>query len=73
LVPTIKVASNTRLAAWKQAWIDFDAGPLLDGADMEDLSSRLYALILEVADGQKTKSELSGYKEIGIFKSGVTL
>ncbi len=72
-VPTVKVGSNARLAALKQGWIDFSAAPLLEGADMDALADQLYALVLDVANGRRTRSETAGYKEIGIFKSGVIL
>ena len=74
IVPTLKVASNSTMAARKQGWIDLDAGSLLQGADMDSLGQALYELVLQTANGEYiTKSERSGYKEIGIFKNGVTL
>jgi altronate hydrolase len=72
-VPTIKIASNTDLARKKAGWIDFDAGPVLEsGTDI--MCPDLLALIADVASGRKkTKNELNGYREIAIFKNGVTL
>jgi altronate hydrolase len=72
-VPTIKIASNSDLAQRKKGWIDFDAGAMLtSGADR--LCSELLDLIADVASGRrKTKNELNGYREIAIFKNGVTL
>lgn len=73
-VPTLKIASNTPLARRKKNWIDFDAGQLLTDASGETLARQLYQMTLSVASGEtKTKSETDGYKEIGIFKTGVTL
>lgn len=73
-VPTVKVASNTALAKRKKAWIDFDAGELLLSGNLEALAKNLFEDILSVADGAKTTcSENFGYKEIGIFKNGITL
>ena len=69
-VPTVKVATNSRLAQNKPGWIDFDAGSIIGGEDLDD---RFFDYILSVANGEKTKNELSGYKEIAIFKDGVTL
>lgn len=69
-VPTIKISSNRELAARKPGWIDFDASPMLDGVN---LAEALLAYILQVANGQKTQNERHGYKEIAIFKDGVTL
>ena len=64
-VPTVKIATNTALAERKTGWIDFDAQR---GRDKE-----LFDLIVSVACGNETKNEKNGYKEIAIFKSGVTL
>jgi altronate hydrolase len=69
-VPTIKIATNARLAEKKAEWTDFDASPILNG---EDLTDKLFALVADVASGQKTKNEINGYSEIAIFKDGVTL
>lgn len=64
-VPTIKVSTNSRVAKKKSSWIDFDAQSMCE-AD-------LFSLIINTANGGKTKNELSGYREIAIFKDGVTL
>lgn len=68
-VPTIKIASNTCLAERKPSWIDFDAGRCLN-ADCDD---DLLNLIIETANGKETKNEINEYREIAIFKDGVTL
>ena len=72
-VPTIKISSNQKLARTKPHWIDFDAGVLLEGKCIEELSEELKQLILEVASGKRTNNEENGYREIAIFKNGVTL
>ena len=69
-VPTVKVATNNNLATKKQSWIDFDASPTLLG---KDLDNDFFDYILEVASGKETKNEQNGYREISIFKDGVTL
>ena len=69
-VPTVKIATNHSLAEKKQGWIDFDASPMLEGADPTD---DLVKYVLRVADGEQTKNEINGYEEISIFKDGVTL
>ncbi len=71
--PTLKVATNSTLAKRKTNWIDFNAGILLEGIDMEEAGKQLLNLILRIASGQETCSEKQGYREIAIFKSGVTL
>ncbi len=72
-VPTLKIATNSALAAKKPHWIDFNAGVLLDGADMGEEGEKLFELCLSVADGARPKSEENGYFDIAIFKDGVTL
>ncbi len=69
-VPTVKIATNADLAKRKSGWIDFDASPTLLGNPLTD---ELFAYIIEVAEGKETKNEINGYREISIFKDGVTL
>lgn len=74
-VPTLKIATNTQLAKRKSSWIDFDAGRLLDsGVTLEELAEQLLGLVLEVASGKvKTQNEKNGYRDIAIWKTGVTV
>jgi len=73
-VPTVKIASNTDLATRKRSWIDFDAGQLLSGTSVDALAEQLFARVLALASGDaETQSEINGYREIAIFKDGVTL
>ena len=74
-VPTIKISSNSAIAAKKPHWIDFDAGRLLDGSTTFDaVTDELLAYVLEVASGRTlTNNERNGYREIAIWKDGVTL
>jgi altronate hydrolase len=72
-VPTIKVSTNTELALKKPGWIDFDAGPLADGADPDAMDTAFEELVFAIASGKPTKNELNDQRDIGIFKTGVTL
>lgn len=72
-VPTVKIATNSSLAARKANWIDFDASPLLDGVSIEDLTDRLTDYIIEVASGKQTRNEENDFREIAIFKDGIVL
>jgi altronate hydrolase len=73
-VPTIKISSNTDIAAKKPHWIDFDAGRALAGVPVAQLEDELFSLILAVASGERlTNNERNGYREIAIWKEGVTL
>jgi len=69
-VPTVKVATNNHLATYKENWIDFDASPVLEGKDIDEA---FLDYVLDVASGKQTKNEQRGYREISIFKDGVTL
>ncbi|HEX2095703.1 MAG TPA: altronate dehydratase family protein [Longimicrobiaceae bacterium] len=74
-VPTIKISSNSSIAERKPHWIDFNAGALLDGTStLDQLADELFSLILEVASGRVlANNEKHGYREIAIWKEGVTL
>lgn len=70
-VPTLKVSTNTQLFEKKQAWIDFDAGQLLDES-MDEVADKFIQLIIDTASGKITKSEKRHIHELAIFKNGVT-
>lgn len=73
-VPTIKISSNTDLYERKPNWIDYDAGQLLGNADIDKVKTDFLEFVLKVASGDmKTNNEENGYREIAIFKDGVTL
>ena len=72
-VPTVKIASNSRLAGFKHGWIDFNAGELLSGKTLPELSQALMDFVLATASGQKVCSEKHGFHDLAIFKTGVTL
>lgn len=72
-VPTMKIATNHPLAQKKAIWIDFDAATVLeDGFDAA--RDKLLSQICDVVSGRTlAKNEANGYREIAIFKDGVTL
>ncbi len=72
-VPTVKISTNSDLYNNKPHWIDFNAGKLLEGYSMEEVLEDLTQYILEVASGERVNSEIGNFKEIAIFKTGVTL
>lgn len=74
-VPTLKISTNSDIARLKPHWIDFDAGGLLDGSStMEGLSDDLIETVLKTASGERlARNEENDYREIAIWKSGVTL
>ncbi|MGC3977713.1 MAG: altronate dehydratase family protein [Paludibacteraceae bacterium] len=72
-VPTMKISTNTKLYEFKKNWIDFNAGSLLEGDSMDELLVKFIDFIVETCNGKHLKHEISGFKEIAIFKTGVTL
>jgi altronate hydrolase len=71
-VPTLKIASNSDLAARKRGWIDFDAGRVLE-TGLDDTAEALLQRMAAIASGEPTAAERNGEREISIWKRGVTL
>ena len=67
VVPTVKIATNTRLAQSKPHWIDWDAQGRPDTGEFVDFVLRVVS-----GDLQASNEKLSAC-EIAIFKDGVTL
>ena len=72
-VPTMKISTNTPLYEHKGGWIDFNAGVLAQDRTMAEVAPRFIDTVLAAASGEPVCSELHDYREIAIFKSGVTL
>ena len=73
-IPTVKIATNTALATKKKNWIDFNAGALVGEKSMEQLLDDFIDLICDIASGRKQAcNEINNFREISIFKDGVTL
>ena len=72
-VPTVKISSNSALYHKKGNWIDFNCGVMVEGTDLETLSSQLFDYVIAVASGEEVKSEKAGFHDMAIFKQGVTL
>lgn len=72
--PTMKIATNSDLARRKPGWIDFDAGRLVESdMSIDEMADELLGLILKTASGQPVRNEVNGYREIAIWKTGVTV
>ena len=72
--PTLKMATNTALFEHKRSWMDFNAGDLIEGADIEKKESELFEMIIATAEGRyRASNERSGFYQIGILRDGVTL
>ncbi|GHU85249.1 altronate hydrolase [Bacteroidia bacterium] len=72
-VPTMKIATNSKLFNFKKNWLDFNAGQIVEDKTMNEVLKQLIDFVIAVADGKKLKHEISNFKELAIFKSGVTL
>jgi altronate hydrolase len=72
-IPTMKISTNSNLFQRKPNWIDFNAGKLVEGTSMKQLLGEFVDKIIAVANGEHTRNEENGYREISIFKNGVTL
>ena len=72
-VPTAKISTNSALASDKPSWIDFNAGTIVEGAPSEEVDKAFIDFVIRVASREQVNNEKSGYSEIAIFKSGVTL
>ena len=72
-VPTMKISTNTPLFENKPNWIDFNAGVLAQGEPMDTVAARFTDYVLAVASGESVNNEKHNYREIAIFKQGVTL
>jgi len=72
-VPTMKISTNTPLFNRKGSWIDFNAGTIVENESIEQVRERFIDYILKVASGEPVNNEKKNYREISIFKTGVTL
>jgi altronate hydrolase len=58
--PSIKVASNARLASWMDEDMDVDASPVLNGTSLAEVGEAIFRKMLAVASGEPSKSEALG-------------
>ncbi|MBP1676301.1 MAG: altronate dehydratase [Bacteroidetes bacterium] len=72
-VPTMKISTNTPLYNRKGSWIDFNAGTIVETESIEQVKERFIQYIISVASGELVNNEKKNYREIAIFKTGVTL
>jgi altronate hydrolase len=72
-VPTMKISTNTALYNKKRGWIDFNAGTIVENESIEQVKERFVDYVISVASGELVNNEKKNYREIAIFKTGVTL
>jgi altronate hydrolase len=59
--PSLKIATNSEMFRRMEEDMDLDAGRILSaGLSVETVGREIYALLLAVASGQQTKSEMQG-------------
>ncbi len=71
-VPTMKISTNTPLYKTKPHWIDYNAGVLLE-EEPDTVLRDFIEYIIKVASGVQVNNEKNDFREIAIFKTGVTL
>jgi len=59
--PSIKLATNSETYRRMVDDMDINCGDILDGVSIEDKGREIFDLILRVASGTRSKSELLGY------------
>jgi len=64
-VPSLKIASNSELAAHLDEDIDLDAGPIANGdATPAEIGATLFRLMLDTASGRPSMSESLGFGDL---------
>ena len=71
--PTDNKSGNNSKDIYKKTWIDFNAGTLVEDEEPQAVLERFIGKVLATAGGERLKHEETGFKEIAIFKTGVTL
>ena len=59
--PSFKLATNSVIYQQMIEDMDINCGDVLDGVSIEDKGAEIFALLLKVASGTRTKSEVLGY------------
>jgi len=62
--PVIKICGNPETFRRMEGDMDVDAGRILEGkSEIPQVGNELYAYLLKIAEGQKSKSESLGHRE----------
>jgi altronate hydrolase len=62
-VPSLKISTNTPMYERMIADMDIDAGRVLSGTPLEQVGEEIFEMILDMASGRPSKSELHGVGE----------
>ncbi|MFD1485562.1 UxaA family hydrolase [Lacticaseibacillus baoqingensis] len=69
IAPVIKITGNAETFVNMHDNIDLNAGTIITKGDkIADIGEKAYQMILDVANGQKTKAEIVGHRDFGIYK-----
>lgn len=61
-VPSIKIATNSTMFNHMSDDMDINCGRIVDGdASVEEMGNEIFNVLLKIASGQKTKSEILGF------------
>lgn len=72
IVPVIKISSNSETFSKMRSFIDLDAGGILKGQSISEVSDEVFQLLLNVAGGERTVSENWSSGEIAINRIAPT-
>lgn len=73
-MPTVKVATNSKVYNKKKRWFDFNAGITLEDKTLDEACDIFMKDIVDYINGDKhTRNEILEYREIAFFKRGVIL
>lgn len=69
----MKISTNSQLYKLKPHWIDFNAGVLIENKSMTEVLCEFIDYMLIAASGEFVNNEKNGFREMAIFKTGVTM
>lgn len=74
VAPVIKVISNTPAYERMKDNVDINAGTILEGKEtIEEVGGWIYDMILQVANGLKTKAEILGENQYSVWRTTAVL
>jgi len=74
IAPVIKITGNPKTAFKLEDMIDFDVSSLSnENKSIKEMGKELYDMLIEVANGQKTKAEIMGQNDYSIWTLGIKL
>lgn len=68
-VPTVKIVTTTQRYEMLETEMDFNAGTILEGADLEAVGAELFDQIVAAASGTATSGEATGQSQVQIWRA----